>query len=130
VQHKGSSLCREYLSAHTHDERPHIKAAWSLLQVEVSAEVMERQREELRILLGASSLKRALESYLAHHKDPQGIWTFRFLQAVDELQASKSEAPLVVFSKVVKVRHRHRLQRSVQSLRVCSSGREPISPDL
>lgn len=101
-----------------------------IFQAEVSIEDLEEQREELDMLLGTSFLKGPFESYLTNHKDPQAIWTFRFHQAVDELQASKSEAPLVVFSKVVKVRHRHRLQLSVQSLRVCSSGREHISPDL
>jgi hypothetical protein len=73
------------------------------LQAPVSIDELEQQREELEILLGASFLKGPFESYLAHQKDPQAIWTFRFHQAVEELHASKSDAPLAVFSKVAKV---------------------------
>jgi hypothetical protein len=73
------------------------------LQAPASIEDLEQQREELEILLGTSFLKGPFESYLTNHKDPQAIWTLRFHQAVEELQASKSDAPLAVFSKVAKV---------------------------
>lgn len=74
-----------------------------VFQAEVSVECLEHQREELRVLLAVGSLKGALQAYLANQKDPQAAWLFRFCRDVEELEGCQSEAPLHVFSKVVKV---------------------------
>jgi hypothetical protein len=94
----------------------------SSVQEEVPIEVLEQRREELSVLLNASSLMGAFESHLAHQKDPQATWTYRFYRAVELLQASKAEAPLAVFSKVVKVRLSSG-PVTRQSVRVCCGGR-------